>query len=75
MIVKRFQIKLKFYYYQVKKASTCLVQSELFKSLSSAKECQSPGKDGSTKELQKHFWNVIKDPFLILLKKQGRREC
>ena len=51
MIVKRFQIKLKFQYQQVKKANTCLVESELFKSLSSAKDCKSPGKDGLTREL------------------------
>ena len=46
------------------KANGCegdLVESELFKSLSSMQDCKSPGNDGLTKEFYEYFWNVIED--------------
>ena len=39
-----------------------LVESELFKSLSSMQDCKSPGNDGLTKEFFEYFLNVMKDP-------------
>ena len=37
-----------------------LVESELFKSLSSMQDCKSPENNGLTKEFCDYFWNVIK---------------
>ena len=48
-----------------KKANICegdLIESKLFKSLSSRQVCKSPGNDRLTKEFYKYLWNVIKDP-------------
>ena len=37
-----------------------LVVRELFKSLSSMQDCQSPRNDRLTKEFYEYFWNLIK---------------
>ena len=53
------------------KATTCerdLVESELFKSLSSMQHFKSPGNDGLTKEFYEYFWNVIKDSLMNSIK-------
>ena len=45
-----------------------LVESELFKSLSSMQDCKSPGNDGLAKEFYEYFWNVIEDPLMNCIK-------
>ena len=53
------------------KANFCegnLVESELFKSLSSMQDYKSPGKDRLTKEYYEYFWNVIKDALMNSIK-------
>ena len=53
------------------KANICeggLVESELFKSLSSIQDCKSPGNDRLTKEFYKYIWNVTKDPLMNSIK-------
>ena len=54
-----------------KKANICeggLVESELFKSVSSMQDCKSPGNDQLTKEFCEYFWDVIKDPLMNSIK-------
>ena len=53
------------------KANICegdLVESELFKSLSSMQDCKSTRNDGLTKEFYEYFCNVIKDPLMNSIK-------
>ena len=59
------------------KANICegdLVESELFKSLSSMQDCKFPGNDGLTKELYEYFWSVIKDPLMNSIKEARKKK-
>ena len=59
------------------KAHICegdLVESELFKSLSSMQNCKSPGNDRLTKEFYKHFWDEIKDPLINSIKEAKKKK-
>ena len=59
------------------KANICeahLVESELFKSLSSMQDCKSPGNDGLTKEFKKYFWDVVKDPLINSIKEARKKK-
>ena len=51
-----------------------LVESELFKPLSSMQDYQSPENDGLTKEFYKYFWNVIKDPLINSIKEARKNK-
>ena len=60
-----------------KKGNICegdLVESELFKSLSSMQDCKSPGSDGLTKEFYKYFWNVIEDQLMNSIKEARKKK-
>ena len=59
------------------KANICdedLVESELFKSLSSMQDCKSLGNGGLTKEFYEYFWNVIKDPLKNSIKEARKNK-
>ena len=51
-----------------------LVESELFKSLSSMQDCKSTLNDGLTKEFYQYFWNVIKHPLMISFKEARKKK-
>ena len=68
---KKFLDKIKTPVLTSEKANICegdLVESKLFKSLSSMQDYKSPGNGGLTKEFYKYFWNVIKDPLMNSVK-------
>ena len=59
------------------KANICeegLVESELFKLLSSVQDWKSPGNDELTKEFYKYFLNVIKDPLINSIKEARKNK-
>jgi len=45
-----------------------ITSDELDKVVSSLALDKSPGCDGLTANFYKHFWNLLKDPFLLMLK-------
>ena len=51
-----------------------LVESELFKSISSMQDRKSPGNDGLTKEFYEYSWNVIKDPLTNSIKEARKNK-
>ena len=74
---KKFLDKIKTLVLASKKANICegdLVESELFKSLSSMQDCKSPENDGLTKEFYEYFWNVIKDPLMNSIKEARKKK-